>query len=66
MRLADLLRCGGFRTARGHVAVTIGGGRHGILLLEEFDEVRRIGESAFVADFGDGFRGRNQQQARVH
>ena len=48
------------------MAVTIGGGRHGILLLEEFDEVRRVGESAFVADFGDGFRGRNQQQARVH
>ena len=44
----------------------VGGGRHLILLLEEFDEMRCVGERAFVADFGDGFRGRDQQQARVH
>ena len=44
----------------------VGGGRHLILLLEEFDEMRCVGERAFVADFGDGFRGRDQQQARMH
>ena len=44
----------------------VGGGRHLILLLEEFDEMRRVGERAFVADFGDGLRGGDQQQARVH
>ena len=48
------------------MAVPIGCRSHLVLLLEEFDEVRRIGEGAFVADFGDRFRGRDQQQARVH
>ena len=48
------------------MAVAVRGGRHLILFLEEFDEMRGVGESAFVADFRDGFRRGDEQQTRVH
>ena len=46
--------------------MTVGCRGHLVLLLEEFDEVRRVGKGAFITDFGDGFRRRNEQQARMH
>jgi len=48
------------------VAGTIGGRRHLVFFLEQLDEVRGVGERAFVADFRNLLRGGNQQQARVH
>lgn len=48
------------------MAVAIGGRSHLVFLLEEFDEVRGVGEGAFVADLGDRLRRRDQQQTRVH
>ena len=44
---------------------TIAGGGHPILLLEKFDEMRRIGKSTFVADLRHRLRCRKQQQPRV-
>ena len=48
------------------MAVAVRGRRHLVLLLEEFDEMRGVGEGAFVADFRDGFRRGDEQQTRVH
>ena len=48
------------------MAGTIGGRRHLVFFLEQLDEVRGVGERAFVADFRNRLRGGNQQQARVH
>ena len=46
--------------------MAVGGRGHLVLFFEQFDEVRRVGEGALVADLRDRLRGRDQQQARVH
>ena len=48
------------------VAAAVGCRRHAVLLLEELDEVRRVGEGALHAYLRDGLRGRDEQQPRVH
>ena len=48
------------------MTVAIDGGSGAVLLLEQFDEMRRVGERAFDADLGDGFRGGYEQQTRLH
>ena len=48
------------------MAVAVSGRRHLVFLFEKFNKMRRIGERAGVADLRNGFRGRDQQQTRVH
>ena len=52
--------------AGSEVAVAVGCRRHMELLFEKFDEMRRVRERTFVADFRNRLRSRNQQQPRVH
>ena len=59
-RLAGRLAC------RFEVAVAVGGRREAVLLLEQLDEMRRVGEGTFDPDFGDGLRRGDQQQTGVH